>query len=230
MIHSMKVLIIEDDERIAGPLKEELEHHQYLVSLAFDGENGLSLALVEHYDLILLDILLPKIDGFKLCQELRKNGCKSGIFMLTALDKAANKVMGLDAGADDYLVKPFDVDELLARIRALIRRNTESREPFLKWRELVLDPMACEVRHAGKIINLTPTEFRLLAHFLRHPHRTFSKDELINRLWLPEEMPTYDVVKAHIKGLRNALEQAGAPRHMIETVYGFGYRLQQNVS
>ena len=225
----MKVLIIEDDERIAEPIKEVLEHQQYLVSLAGDGETGLNLALGEHYDLILLDIMLPKLDGIKVCQSLRKNGCKSAMIMLTALDQKGSKISGLDAGADDYLVKPFDIDELLARIRAVLRRNSETREPLLKWRRLILDTSACEVKHGDRLVELTPTEFRLLAHFLRHPHRTFGKDELINRLWLPEEAPTDDVVKAHIKGLRKSLQRAGVADGMIETVYGFGYRLANDV-
>ena len=225
----MKILIIEDDERIAEPIKEVLEHQQFLVSVAADGETGLNLALGEHYDLILLDIMLPKMDGVKVCQSLRMNGCKSAVIMLTALDQKKNKISGLDAGADDYLVKPFDIDELLARVRAVLRRNSETREPLLKWRGLVLDATACEVKHSDKLVELTPTEFRLLAHFLRHPHRTFSKDELVGRLWLPEEAPTDDVVKAHIKGLRKALQRAGVPDGMIETVYGFGYRLGANV-
>jgi len=225
----MKVLIVEDDERIAAPIKEELEHQQYLVHTAFDGESGLLLAKEDHYDLILLDVMLPKMDGFRLCQQLRQLGCKSAIVMLTARDQTSNKIMGLDCGADDYLVKPFELDELLARIRAVLRRNTESREPLLKWRDLVLDPLTTEVHNKDVLIKLTPTEFRLLAHFLRHPNRTFNKDELVNRLWLPDEVPAYDVVKAHIKGLRNKLEKAGAPRDMIETVYGFGYRLKNVV-
>jgi DNA-binding response OmpR family regulator len=225
----MKVLIVEDDERIAAPIKEELEHQQYLVDTAFDGENGLSLASQVHYDLILLDIMLPKLNGLDLCRRLRQDGCKSAIVMLTARDRTAEKIEGLDAGADDYLVKPFEIDELLARIRAVMRRNSESRDPVLRWSDLVLDPITCEVQFQRKPINLTPTEFRLLAHFLRNPNRTFNKDELVARLWLPNEMPTDTVVKAHIKGLRNKLERAGAPRNMIETIYGFGYRLSQNV-
>ncbi|HEY9680548.1 MAG TPA: response regulator transcription factor [Oculatellaceae cyanobacterium] len=224
----MKALIIEDDERISDPIKEVLEHNQFVVSLAHDGSTGLNLASSDHYDLILLDIMLPKLDGLKLCRTLRENGCKSGIIMLTALDQKRNKIDGLDAGADDYLVKPFDIDELLARVRAVTRRNSETREPLLKWRSVVLNTATCEVRNGDTTVTLTPTEFRMLAHFLRNPNRTFSKDELINRLWLPDEAPTDHVVKAHIKGLRKALVQAGVTTSMIETVYGFGYRLAQH--
>jgi DNA-binding response OmpR family regulator len=224
----MKVLIVEDDERIAEPLKEELEHQHNLVRLAFDGEVGLKLALEDNYDLILLDVMLPKLSGIEVCQQLRSAGCKSAVLMLTALDKTANKIIGLDAGADDYLVKPFEVDELLARIRAVMRRNLGAIDPLFEFGDVVLDPTACEVRSKGRLISLTPTEYRLLANFLKHPGKIFSKEDLIARLWLPDEHPTESVVKAHIKGLRNKLHAADAPRDMVETVYGFGYRLKRN--
>jgi DNA-binding response OmpR family regulator len=226
----MKVLIVEDDERIADPLKEELEHQQYVVLVALDGECGLSIALEEFFDVILLDVMLPKLDGISLCRKLRQSGCNSAILMLTAKDKKSDKIQGLDAGADDYLIKPFDLDELLARIRAVIRRQGPSREPMWKWLDLELDPAVKEVRYAGRPIELTPTEFRLLLNFMRNPNQTFSKDQLLGRLWLSGQSPTEDVIKAHMKGLRHKLNQAGAPKNMIETVYGFGYRLKSDVS
>lgn len=225
----MKVLLIEDDERIADPLREELEHQQYVVQTALDGENGLRLAQKDHFDLILLDIMLPKIDGITVCRRLRESGCTSAIVMITAKDQTANKILGLDSGADDYMVKPFEVDELLARMRAVMRRNTESRDPLLRWGELILDSATCKVTHAGKPVVLTPTEFRLLSHFLRNPNKTFNKDELVTRLWSPDETVTDDVVKSHIRGLRNKLQKAGAPRDVITTIYGFGYRLNEHV-
>lgn len=222
----MKVLIVEDDERISEPLKEELEHQQFIVNLAYDGQQALRMASDDFYDLILLDIMLPFISGDDLCRKLRQDGCKSAIVMITARDKTKDKISGLDAGADDYIVKPFELDELSARIRAVLRRNSESRDPLLRAGLLTLDPTNCMVCFSEKEIDLTPTEYRLLAHFLRNPKRTFNKDQLIDRLWPPEEMPTEDVVKAHVKGLRNKLSKAGADRDLIETVYGFGYRLK----
>lgn len=222
----MKVLIVEDDERISAPLKEELEHQQYIVDLAADGESALTMASDDFYDLILLDIMLPRLSGMDVCRRLRQDGCKSAIVMITARDKTQDKIMGLDAGADDYLVKPFELDELSARVRAVLRRNSESRDPVLRAGLLALDPTSCLVTFNERAIELTPTEYRLLSHFLRNPKRTFNKDQLIDRLWPPEEMPTEDVVKAHIKGLRNKLSKAGADRDLIETVYGFGYRLK----
>jgi two-component system, OmpR family, response regulator QseB len=226
---AMRILIVEDDARIALPLKEELEHQQHFVQVAEDGELGFNLSAAENYDLILVDVMLPKLDGVRLCEKLRAHGCEASIIMITARDTTANKIIGLDAGADDYLVKPFEVEELLARIRAVMRRNKEPRDQVLMWGDLSLDTALCEARFNSQLIDLTPTEFKLLAHFLRNPQRTFSKDALITRLWLNEEPPTDDVIKTHIKGLRQGLSRAGAPREMIETVYGFGYRLKRHV-
>lgn len=222
----MKVLIIEDDERLAIPLKEDLEHQQYLVSLAGDGEVGLDMASQESFDIILLDLMLPVVDGMTICRSLRQNGCTAAIIMISARDKAAVKIMGLDSGADDYLAKPFEVDELSARIRAVLRRNGEPRWPSLRWGDLVLNPSSSTVRFRDLTIDLTPSEYRMLAHFLRNPNRTYTKEELIDRLWAGDELNTKDVVKTNIWALRKKLAAKGAPRDLILTVYGFGYRLK----
>lgn len=224
----MKVLIIEDDDRIALPLKEDLEQQHYLVQLAFDGEIGLKLALEVQYDLILLDLMLPIIDGMTVCRRLRQAGCKSAIVMITARNKTSNKIMGLDCGADDYLAKPFELEELTARIRAVMRRGSESRHPLLTLGDLSLDLNTCVTSYRGQPFDLTPTEYRLLAHFLSNPLRTYSKDELVNRLWNDDEVTSDDVIKTHIKGLRNKLCAVGAPRDIVETVYGMGYRLKNH--
>ncbi len=224
----MKVLIIEDDDRIALPLKEDLEQQHNLVQLAYDGEVGLKLALEVYYDLILLDLMLPVIDGMTVCQKLRQAGCTSAIIMITARGKTANKIMGLDCGADDYLAKPFELEELTARIRAVMRRGSESRHPLLTLGDLTLDLNTCVTSYKGQPVDLTPTEYRLLAHFLSNPRRTYSKDDLISRLWNDGEVPSDDVIKTHIKGLRNKLFSVGAPRDVVETVYGMGYRLKTN--
>jgi DNA-binding response OmpR family regulator len=224
----MKVLIIEDDDRIALPLKEDLEQQHDLVQLAYDGEVGLTLGLKINYDLILLDLMLPVIDGITVCQKLRQGGCKSAIIMITARGKTANKVMGLNCGADDYLAKPFELEELTARIRAVMRRGSESRDPVLTLGDLSLDLNTCVTLYHDRPVELTPTEYRLLAHFLSNPRRTYSKDELISRLWNDDDVTSDQVIKTHIKGLRNKLVAAGAPRNIIETVYGMGYRLKTN--
>jgi len=222
----MRALIVEDDERISTPLKEELQYQHYLVDVAADGALAFEMATRDFYNLILLDVMLPKLDGLSLCRKLRQSKCTSAIVMITARDKTQDKIMGLDAGADDYLVKPFELDELSARVRAVLRRNSETRDSTLRYADLVLDPQTCLVTNAGQVVELTPTEFRLLEHFMRNSKRTFNKDQLIARLWKAEESPTEDVVKAHIKGLRNKLSKAGVERDLIETVYGFGYRMK----
>jgi DNA-binding response OmpR family regulator len=224
----MKVLIIEDDDRISLPLKQDLEQQHNLVQLAYDGEAGLKLGLEGKYDLILLDLMLPVIDGMTVCQKLRQAGCKSAIIMITARNKTANKIMGLNCGADDYLAKPFELEELTARIRAVMRRGSESRQPLLKLGDLSLDLNTCVTSYRNTPIELTPTEYRLLAHFLSNPLRTYNKDELVERLWNDDEVTSDNVVKTHIKGLRNKLVSAGAPRDIVETVYGMGYRLKRH--
>jgi DNA-binding response OmpR family regulator len=222
----VKVLIIEDDKRIALPLKEELEHQNWLVQLAHDGAAGLKLAEESQFDLILLDLMLPTIEGMAVCRRLRQSGCKSAIIMITSRDGATNKILGLDAGADDYLSKPFELDELTARIRAVMRRGSESRNPSFTCGDLLLDTNSCLTSYKSRPIDLTPTEYRLLVLFLSNPHRTFSKEELLDRLWNPGEISNENVIKTHIKGLRSKLCQGGAPRDFIETVYGLGYRLK----
>ncbi len=224
----MKVLIIEDDDRISLPLKQDLENQHDLVQLAYDGDVGLKLGLEINYDLILLDLMLPIIDGMTVCQKLRQAGCKSAIIMITARNKTANKIMGLNCGADDYLAKPFELEELTARIRAVMRRGSESRQPLLTLGDLSLDLNTCVTSYRNTPVELTPTEYRLLAHFLSNPLRTYSKDELVERLWNDDEVTSDNVIKTHIKGLRNKLVSVGAPRDIVETVYGMGYRLKKN--
>jgi two-component system, OmpR family, response regulator QseB len=223
----MKILIIEDDDRISLPIKQDFERQHNSVTLAFDGEEGLRLGLDDSYDLILLDLMLPKIDGMTVCQRLRRAGSKAAIVMITARNNTANKILGLDCGADDYLAKPFELEELAAHIRAVMRRGNESRQPVLTFGDLSVDLNTCVTSYRDIVIELTPTEFRLLAHFLSNPLRTFSKDELVERLWC-DDAASENVIKNHIKGLRGKLASAGAPRDIVETVYGIGYRLKHN--
>lgn len=222
----MRILIVEDDERIATPIQAELQSQHYVVDLADDGEGGLELAKQTEYDLVLLDLLLPKIDGVNVCNNLRRNGYGGPILMMTARGSTQDKVAGLDAGADDYLVKPFEFDELSARIRALLRRGNSQRPLVLDWGDLKVDPAQCNAFYNSAAVPLTPTEYRMLVFFLRHPKETFSTDALLQRLWISPENPTKDVIKAHMKGLRRKLKEAGLRQDPIETVHGFGYRLK----
>lgn len=223
-MRDLKVLLVEDDIRIAKPLMEELQHQNMIVNLAPDGQAAWDMHLSENYDLILLDLMLPKISGIDLCRRLRETGFGGAIMMLTAMGEKQDKILGLDSGADDYIVKPFDIDELSARVRAILRRGT-SASVLITLGALSVDTRACIVTYNSKTVELTPTEYRLLMNFLRNPHTTFSKHDLIERLWSFDETPSDAVVKTHIKGLRQKLHMAGCPNDLISTIYGFGYKL-----
>lgn len=222
----MKILLVEDDEPSGSALSEALTAHRYLVNLATDGKTGLDLAEAFDYDLILLDVLVPQLDGITLCRQLRSRGYQKPILLLTAQDSNRDRVTGLDAGADDYVVKPYDLAELLARIRALLRRGGEPLTSTLQWGNLRLNTTAGEVLCNGNPILLTPKEYSLLELFLRHPHRIFSRSEIIDRLWSFDNAPAETAVTTHIKDLRQKLKQGGVAGDLIETVYGFGYRLK----
>jgi diguanylate cyclase (GGDEF)-like protein len=219
----MKILIVEDDWQCCHLLKTALSEQRYLVSTAADGQTGWELAQAGSYDLILLDVMLPKLDGISFCRQLRASGQQTPILLMTAQDQSRDKALGLDAGADDYLVKPIALEELEARIRALLRRQTASRSPLLEWGDLCLDPKSCKVTYAGAPLNLTAKEYGLLELFLRNSQRIFSQSAILDRLWT-NDLPSEDTVRAHIKRLRQKLRLVGAA-DLIETVYGLGYRL-----
>lgn len=223
----MKILLVEDDDRITDALVEDLSDRNFVVEVAHDGQAAWDLVDTFTYDLILLDVMLPKVDGISLCRKLRSMGCVTPILMLTARDTVNDRVLGLDAGADDYLVKPFDLQELSARMRALLRRGSSALPPVLEWGELRLDPSTCEVFYHDRPMMLSPTEYRLLEFFLRHGRRVFSRAQILEQLWSFDQIPEESTVKAHIRSLRQKLETAGAPSDFIETVYGLGYRLKQ---
>ena len=224
----MKILLVEDDACLTELLIQALTKQNYLVETATDGQHGWNLAEAFQYDLILLDVVLPTLSGIQFCQQLRARKDFTPVILLTSQDSATHKVSGLDAGADDYVVKPFHWHELLARIRALLRRESLDRSPALTWGALQLDRSSCIVTYAGQPLSLTNKEYKLLELFLRSQQRIFSQSALLNHLWSFEEAPTENGVRAHIKGLRRKLKQAGCD-NLIETVYGLGYRLKQRV-
>ena len=223
----MRILLVEDDERLTDVIAEDLSDQHYAIEVAADGELGWELVNSFTYDLILLDVMLPKLDGISLCQRLRTHNYNSPILMMTARDTSADKVTGLDAGADDYVVKPIDLPELLARVRALLRRGMTSASPVLEWGGLKLDPSTYEVTYNNQPLHLTPKEYSLLELFLRSGRRVLSRSLLIEHIWSLEAPPSEDTVKAHIKSLRNKLKHVSAPNDLIETVHGLGYRLKQ---
>ncbi len=221
----MKFLLVEDDPALAGAIKQLLTQHHYVTDLATDGVQGKAMAEAFAYDLILLDWALPKLDGVQLCRYLRSEGNHTPIILLTARQHSADKVAGLDAGADDYLAKPFGFEELLARIRALLRRSEGIVSPVLQWGDLCLDPSSSQVSCRQLPITVTPKEYALLELFLRNPNRIFSLDSLLDKVWPFEDSPNVGSVRTHIKGLRQKLKKADLP-DIITTVYGLGYRLK----
>ncbi|MFQ4141592.1 response regulator [Chlorogloeopsis sp. ULAP02] len=223
----MKILLIEDDPSVAQFLSNTLTAYRYTVDTAADGQLGLELANQGEYAAILLDLMVPKIDGLSLCRHLRRQGCQTPILILTAKDSDEDIVTGLDAGADVYVTKPCEPSQLIARIRALLRRQGSAvSSPVLKWGSLCLDPGLIQVTYQQQIITLSPKEYSLLELFLRHPQRIFSRSAIIDHLWSIDESPTDAAVTNLIKDLRRRLKSAGIMEDVIETVYRLGYRLR----
>jgi DNA-binding response OmpR family regulator len=222
----MKILVAEDNKREGGLLQKALVAQQYLVELALDGCSGWELVEAFNYDLILLNEKLPKLDGISFCKQLRAKGNRTPVVLLTASENRTNTIAGLDAGADDYIAKPYDTDELLARIRAILRRGSTTSSPILEWNSLRLDPNKCEVTYHEKPLHVTAKEYMMLELFLRNTQRIFSQNALIDRLWASEECPNENTVRAHMKSLRRKLKKAGTAADFIETIYGLGYRLK----
>lgn len=220
----MKILLIEDDQRLAKPLAEDLRYQHHVVDLAKDGIEGWNYARSSDYDLVLLDLMLPLLDGVSLCKRLRANGCRSQILMLTAKDTTTDKVAGLDAGADDYLIKPFELEELSARIRALSRRGMELQPSILQCGEFQLNFSSHIVTYRDTVLNLTPKEYLLLECFLKSPTQVFTRQMLLDRFWELDRASGEETIKTHITNLRRKLKQAEVPQDFLETVYGVGYR------
>jgi len=221
----MRILVVDDDELFCALLKENLIEQRYTVDTAPNGLEAWELVEAFDYDLILLDIILPKLDGISFCRRLRGKGSQVLVMLLTARNTSDDKIMGLDAGADDYVVKPVPLQELEARIRALLRRKARTVSSILEWANLRLNPSLCEVTYNGTALNLTAKEYALLELFMGNTQKIHSQSSILNQLWsLEDEPPSGDTVRTLIKRLRQKLKSAGTP-DFIETVYGLGYRL-----
>ncbi len=220
----MRILVIEDEVKLAQAIKRALELQKYAVDIVHDGAEGLDLAVGEKPDLILLDIMLPGMDGIAVCRELRAQNVLTPILMLTARGQITDKVTGLDVGADDYMVKPFSFEELFARIRALIRRPATSTDPVLKISDLVLDPKSLSVQRANKEIQLSAKEFALLHYLMRNQNTVLTKEHLVQHVWDYDADILPSTVEVHIKHLRDKIDTPYATP-LIHTVRGFGYKM-----
>lgn len=221
----MRILVVEDEHKIAHAIKEGLEQETYAVDVCYDGEEGYNSARYDEHDLIILDVMLPSMDGFTVCNKLRAEGKHTPILMLTAKDQSQDIVRGLDSGADDYLAKPFSFEVLLARIRALLRRPHESVGEVLQTADLTLDTIRQEVRRDNQRITLSSKEYALLEYLLRNKGRVLSKNNIIAHVWDFDSDVLPNNVEVFITYLRNKIDKPFSGPHLIETVRGFGYRL-----
>ena len=221
----MRILVIEDNKRLSNSLRMTLEDDGYAIDTAYDGLDGEEMALMGTYDIIILDIMLPQKDGLAVCKELRNKRINTPILMLTARDALDDRVQGLDSGADDYLVKPFEVDELRARIRALLRRESPSKSALLQVGDLTVDPATHAVERAGELIDLTAKEYSLLEYFMRHPNHLVSREMAESHLWSYDHVVASNVVDVYIRRLRRKIDDPYQVK-LFETVRGAGYRLR----
>lgn len=224
--NEMRILVVEDEKRLAEVIKKGLVEEGYSVDVAYDGAEGQYMAESASYDLVILDIMLPKKDGITICQELRIRGINTPILMLTAKDSVEDRVKGLDSGADDYLVKPFAFSELVARVRALLRREALSKASKLQVGNLVMDTLTREVWRGDKKIELTAKEYAILEYFMRHPNMVVTRTMLMEKVWDYDFEGISNVIDVYIRRLRLKLDEEGA-ESIIETVRGAGYRLRE---
>jgi len=220
----MRILVIEDERKMAQAIKEGLEQHSFAVDVAYDSEEGLSTATTEPYDLIILDRMLPgAIDGLKIVQTLRQESIDTPVLMLTAKDRVIDRAEGLNAGADDYLVKPFSFVELVARVRALLRRPQSVLQTSITYDDLVIDPENFYASRAGQRIELSKKEFALLEYFMRNPGRIMTKDSIMQHVWDYDADILPNTVQVYIGYLRNKVDKPFRGSSLINTKHGFGY-------
>lgn len=224
-----KILLVEDEGKIANAVARGLKYEDFDVTIASDGEEALVLGKDEYFDCIILDRMLPLKEGVEVCKELRESNIKTPIIMLTAKSGVNDKVEGLDAGADDYLAKPFSLDELLARIRALLRRPNNIVSDELKVGDLILNTTTFEARRDNKLINLSKKEYDLLEYLMRNANRIISKEKIINHVWDFDSDILPNTVEVYMGYLRNKIDKPFKDKKMLQTVRGFGYKLEGEV-
>ncbi len=221
----MRILLIEDNRHLSYSLKMSLVEEGYAVDTAFDGVEGYEFAELTAYDAIILDVMLPRRDGLAVCRALRADGINTPILMLTARDAVEDRVSGLDSGADDYLIKPFAIEELGARLRALLRREADRKCPTLQVGNLILDPATHGVKRAGRAISLTAREYALLEYFIRNPNRLITREMAESHIWSYDYEGASNIVDVYVRRLRRKIDEA-YPDKLLETVRGAGYRLR----
>lgn len=222
----MRVLVVEDEQRIARSIKKGLELEHFAVDLAFTGSEGFSLASNEEYDLIILDLMLPEMDGVEICKQLREKKIETPILMLTAKGQIDEKIAGLNAGADDYLTKPFSFEELLARMRALSRRPKQLLQSVLEYQTLSLDTSSYTVTRSGRPISLSSKEFALLEYLMRNQKKILTKDQIIRHVWDYDADILPNTIEVYIRNLRKKIDEPfPKEKPVIHTVRGFGYKL-----
>ncbi len=222
----MRLLVIEDEKKLAGFVKQGMEEEGYAVDVAHDGMTGLAMALDRVHDLIILDISMPKMDGLQVLGELRKEKVMTPVLLLTVRATIEDKVMGLDAGADDYLTKPFAFQELVARVRALLRRRVDGGSSLLQYTDLTLDPARRTVSRGGRKIDLTAKEFALLEYFMRNPERVLTRTMILDHVWDYDFDPSTNVIDVYVNYLRKKIDGRDEPK-LIHTVRGAGYVLKR---
>jgi two-component system response regulator QseB len=223
----MRILIVEDDPRISDPVAEHLRRQLHVVEVQVDGSAGLEYARSGVYDLVILDVMLPGLDGLTVCRRLREMGSAAPVLMLTARDAVDDKVKALDYGADDYLVKPFDLAELSARVRALGRRGPDRRRPVLRHGPLELDQSSAAARYGGSALSLTRTEFAILETLMRSPKQVFNSEMLLEKVHAFDSPAGRGTIKTHVANLRRKIRAAGCTHNPIDVLYGVGYRLAE---
>jgi DNA-binding response OmpR family regulator len=222
----MRILLVEDEMKLAHAMKRALEIQKYAVDVVNNGKDGLDFAIGEEFSLIILDVMLPGMDGIEICKKIRTEGIHTPVMMLTARGQISDKVTGLDVGADDYMVKPFSFEELFARIRALVRRPIQTNEPVLNIGDLTLDSKTFNVKRDNNLINLSAKEFSLLEYLLRNKNAVLNKDQIIAHVWNYDSDVLPSTIEVHVKHLRDKIDEKGKDS-FIHTIRGRGYTIRE---